>query len=106
MTNPRRWWIAAIAIGLVVVIAIVCVVEGGSLVSLMAFRTFSCGMPSFSASSSGVDSRPISLSSFRDVRMILLATSAAASSIPSAGSVQKRFGAEYSRYKQKVRRWV
>jgi hypothetical protein len=44
MTNPRRWWIAAIAIGLVVVIAIVCVVEGGSLVSLMAFRTFSCGI--------------------------------------------------------------
>ena len=24
MTNPRRWWIAAIAIGLVAVIAVVC----------------------------------------------------------------------------------
>src|SRR6266542_2688380 len=49
--------------------------ESGSLASLRTFRTFSTGMPSFSASSSGVGSRPISLSIFRDVRMILLTTS-------------------------------
>jgi len=44
--------------------------ESGSLASLRTFRTFSTGMPSFSASSSGVGSRPISLSILRDVRMI------------------------------------
>src|SRR6266700_446025 len=49
--------------------------ESGSLASLRTFRTFSAGMRSFSASSSGVGSRPISLSIFRDVRMTLLTTS-------------------------------
>src|SRR5262249_27045367 len=34
-------------------------------------RTFPSGIPSFSASSSGVGSWPISLSSWREVRMIL-----------------------------------
>src|SRR6516165_6928137 len=49
--------------------------ESGSLASLRTLRTFSSGMASFSASSSGVGSRPISLSIFRDMRIILLATS-------------------------------
>jgi hypothetical protein len=49
--------------------------ESGSLASLRAFRTLSSGMPSFLASSSGVGSRPISLSICRDAWIILLATS-------------------------------
>src|SRR5262249_5994953 len=49
--------------------------DNGSFTILSTLRTFSSGMPSFSASSSGVGSRPISLSNFRDVRMILLTTS-------------------------------
>ena len=42
---------------------------------LRTLRTFSSGMPSFSASSSGVGSRPISLSIWREVRTILLMVS-------------------------------
>src|SRR5262249_35963668 len=46
--------------------------DNGSLAILSTLRTFSSGMPSFSASSSGVGSRPISLSIWRDLRTILL----------------------------------
>src|SRR5665647_1111977 len=46
--------------------------DSGSLAVLRALRTFSSGMRSFSASSSGVGSRPISLSICRLVRTILL----------------------------------
>ena len=46
--------------------------DNGSLAILSTLRTFSSGMPSFSASSSGVGSRPISLNIWRDLRTILL----------------------------------
>src|SRR5438067_483827 len=49
--------------------------DSGSLAILSTLRTFSSGMPSFSASSSGVGSRPISLSIWREVRTILLMVS-------------------------------
>src|SRR5215471_20232855 len=49
--------------------------EIGSLAILSTLRTFSSGMPSFSASSSGVGSRPISCSICRLVRTILLIVS-------------------------------
>jgi hypothetical protein len=49
--------------------------DSGSLATLSTLRTFSSGMRSFSASSSGVGSRPISLSICRDVRTILLIVS-------------------------------
>jgi hypothetical protein len=49
--------------------------DSGSLAILRTLRTFSSGMPSFSASSSGVGSRPISLSICRLVRTILLMVS-------------------------------
>ena len=49
--------------------------ESGSLAIFKALRTFSSGICSFSASSSGVGSRPISLSIWRLVRTILLMTS-------------------------------
>ena len=49
--------------------------ESGSLAILRTLRTFSSGMPSFSASSSGVGSRPISFSIWREVRTILLIVS-------------------------------
>src|SRR6516162_90334 len=49
--------------------------ESGSLAILSTLRTFSSGMPSFSANSSGVGSRPISLSIWREVRTILLIVS-------------------------------
>src|SRR5487761_1863138 len=47
----------------------------GSLAILRTLRTFSSGMPSFSASSSGAGSRPISCSIWRDVRTSLLIVS-------------------------------
>jgi len=49
--------------------------EIGSLAILRTLRTFSSGMASFSASSSGVGSRPISWSIWREVRTILLIVS-------------------------------
>jgi hypothetical protein len=49
--------------------------DSGSFAILRTLRTFSSGMPSFSASSSGVGSRPISLSIWRLVRTILLMVS-------------------------------
>ena len=49
--------------------------ESGSLAIFKVLRTFSSGMWSFSASSSGVGSRPISLSIWQLVRTILLITS-------------------------------
>src|SRR6516162_3291103 len=49
--------------------------DNGSLAILSTLRTFSSGMRSFSASSSGVGSRPISLSIWREVRTILLMVS-------------------------------
>jgi hypothetical protein len=47
----------------------------GSLAIFRTLRTFSSGMASFSASSSGVGSRPISCSIWREVRTILLIVS-------------------------------
>ncbi len=47
----------------------------GSLAILRTLRTFSSGMPSFSASSSGAGSRPISCSIWRLVRTSLLIVS-------------------------------
>jgi hypothetical protein len=47
----------------------------GSLAIFRTLRTFSSGMESFSASSSGVGSRPISCSIWREVRTILLIVS-------------------------------
>ena len=47
----------------------------GSLAIFSTLRTFSSGMASFSASSSGVGSRPISCSIWREVRTILLIVS-------------------------------
>jgi hypothetical protein len=47
----------------------------GSLAIFKVLRTFSSGMWSFSASSFGVGSRPISLSIWREVRTILLMAS-------------------------------
>ena len=44
----------------------------GSLAIFITLRTFSSGICSLSASSSGVGSRPISCSIWRPVRMILL----------------------------------
>src|SRR5205823_5228555 len=49
--------------------------DSGSLAIFSTLRTFSSGMPSFSANSSGVGSRPISLSIWRLVRTILLMVS-------------------------------
>src|SRR5262249_24862928 len=49
--------------------------EIGSLAIFRTLRTFSSGMPSFSANSSGVGSRPISCSICRLVRTILLMVS-------------------------------
>ena len=49
--------------------------EIGSLAIFSTLRTFSSGMASFSASSSGVGSRPISCSIWREVRTILLIVS-------------------------------
>src|SRR5258708_6373710 len=49
--------------------------EIGSLAIFKLLRTFSMGMRSFSANSSGVGSRPISWSIWRLVRTILLITS-------------------------------
>jgi hypothetical protein len=49
--------------------------EIGSLAIFSTFRTFSSGMPSFSASSSGCGSRPISCSIWREVRTSLLIVS-------------------------------
>ena len=49
--------------------------ESGSLAIFRVLRTFSSGMPSFLAISSGVGSRPISLSICRRVRTILLMVS-------------------------------
>src|SRR6516225_4604601 len=46
--------------------------DNGSFTILSTLRTFSSGMDSFSASSSGAGSRPISLSIWRDLRTILL----------------------------------
>ena len=47
----------------------------GSLAIFSTLRTFSRGMPSFSANSSGVGSRPISCSIWREVRTSLLIVS-------------------------------
>ncbi|MNC89181.1 hypothetical protein D3C83_50830 [compost metagenome] len=47
----------------------------GSLAIFRTLRTFSSGMPSFSANSSGVGSRPISCSIWREVRTSLLIVS-------------------------------
>ena len=49
--------------------------ETGSLAIFKTLRTFSSGIASFSASSSGVGSRPISCSIWREVRTILLIVS-------------------------------
>ena len=45
--------------------------ESGSLAIFKVLRTLSSGMPSFSANSSGVGSRPISANIWRVVRTIL-----------------------------------